>query len=136
MNFFGRKKTKTRFQFIICELYPIQEKFSSVQFSVLWKRGKKLKNSTALHPVTKCAVSFNSELFTFEGTVIQDKSGNCKKKPLDFYIQAQIGPAENANAKEKFKNKNDLKTIGIVTGFDLGDLFLNKGEVEVGFELI
>jgi hypothetical protein len=85
--------------------------------------------------VVKNSVSFNSELFTFEGTVIQDKNGNCKKKPLDFYIQAHIfQQIKDKNGKNN--NKNEVKTIGVVTGFDLGDLYLNKKEVEVGLLLL
>jgi hypothetical protein len=132
--FFGKKRIKVRFQIIIVDLSPIPDsliisnpasKIYPHSFSILWRRGNKLKGNTKINEVANKVVMFDNELFTVEGTVTQDKSGACKVKPINFFVNMH-SIAFQTNSK----TNPEVKIIG-ETGFDLGDLFLKKEVVEV-----
>jgi hypothetical protein len=128
--FFGKKRIKVRFQIIICELAPIPDNLiitnlaskalQHTSFSIGWRRGNKLKGTTKINEPANGVVMFDDELFTLEGTITQDKSGTCKEKPMNFYI----------NFHKPSPKAPEIKMIG-ETSFDLGDLFLKKEQIEL-----
>jgi hypothetical protein len=133
MSFFGKKKFKVRFQIIISELSPIPQsltisnphsKIYPHAFSVMWHRGSKLKGNTKVNEVANGVVMFDNELFSLEGTITQEKSGFCKVKPMNFFINM------HKHLPPNFKGNPEVKVIG-ETGFDLGDLYVKKEVIEV-----
>jgi hypothetical protein len=132
---FGKKRIKVRFQIIICELSPIAESIITTNlasktiqytsFSIGWRRGSKLKGTTKVNQPANGVVMFDDELFTLEGTITQEKSGICKEKLINFFVNIHKPPPSSNNSKAP-----EVKMIG-ETSFELADLYLNKNQIEL-----
>ncbi|KAK2953419.1 hypothetical protein BLNAU_11705 [Blattamonas nauphoetae] len=91
---FGRKKTKMKFQVKLIEFGPIPAHLTSMPFGISWIRGKQLKGKSQQTQVINNYANFGEELFTFVGTVIQDRSGSVKHKGMTFFAEGFFSPTD------------------------------------------
>lgn len=113
MSFF-RKKIPTWFEIGLIEVSPIPEKLANASFSIHWKRGSKGSGKTKAAVATDRVVRFN-EVLSFQGSIMQEKNGVCKNKPLDFTVYWN---------NESGKNPTFMGSAEM----DLGELYYGKGE--------